>query len=201
MEAADHAKGADCFVGSGSQSASQTSMRVRRRVKRRRMGTRKTEKEERRGQRTRELLLDRTEISAVHILDQLCLMDREHFVANGEQRRLSCVSEFHGTMFDKQSTMTKEPYALLQSHLPMTSRHTVPGRILNTQLVSTKTPHLPLHDERLDVGQAALRPIGEWKGSRTTDWGVQWPKGPIVFSCVVWLRLSVRGGEGGWRGL
>lgn len=48
-------------------------------------------------QRTRELLLDRTEISPIHSLDQLCLVERKDLIANGEQRHLTRVSEFCAT--------------------------------------------------------------------------------------------------------
>lgn len=36
----------------------------------------------------------------------------------------------------------------------MTSHRPLARRILNTKIITTKAPHLLLHDERLDVGYA-----------------------------------------------
>lgn len=75
----------------------------------------KRERGERERQQTIELFLDRTEISAVHGLDQLCLVEREDFVMDGEERHLTCVSEFYVTTVDKYSSTAKEPYAPFRS--------------------------------------------------------------------------------------
>lgn len=77
------------------------------------------------GQRTGEPLRDRTEISAIHGLDQLCLVESENSVMRSEEGHLKRVSEFYGTTFDKQSTMTEEVYAPLCSRLPISSDHTL----------------------------------------------------------------------------
>lgn len=51
--------------------------------------------------RTGELILDGTEIGPVHGLDELCLVEREDFVADGEERHLTRASGLHGITFDK----------------------------------------------------------------------------------------------------
>lgn len=110
-------------------------------------------------QRTREFLLDRTKISAVHSLDQLRLVEREYFITDGEQWHLSRVFKFCGITVNKRAqrstTVEKRTLAIPPTkRLSMTPHHILPRRILNTEIVATETPHLLLHDERLDVGHA-----------------------------------------------
>lgn len=66
----------------------------------------------------------------------------------------------------------------------MTPHHILPRRILNTAIVSTKTPHLLLHDQRLDVGHAegGVEADGRVEGLEEDGLGVEWPKRPISVS-------------------
>lgn len=112
-------------------------------------------------ERTRKLLLDRTEISSVRSVDQLCLVGCEDFIANGEQRHSTRISELCHTKHEIQQVVQPRPKERKRTltipptkRLPVTSHHILHHRVLDTRIIATETQHLLFHDERLDVGHA-----------------------------------------------